>query len=230
MDLDIGVNPFAAVDAVFDISGNQSRADQQIAHSEQQRYLDNRYRTEQDILNRQRYEEQKQRQDTYLTRLAKDAKVAGISLNAALGGPGYSPVNVSLPAGQGGRVSGTYQRGSSASILNAMQLRTSLAVAKKTEAEADSAKIDNLVKIGVIKPYDPPTMEEIPPVPKMQSGRSYYYDHGTGKTIEWLDERLAESLDSVGSWFYMGLQEAEKNLREFWQQSKQFRHQKMYGE
>jgi len=49
-------------------------------------------------------------QQNKITNLAKDAKNAGISLMAALGSGGASPVNISMPSGQGGRVSGNYQR------------------------------------------------------------------------------------------------------------------------
>lgn len=45
-----------------------------------------------------------------LQNLRKDAEKAGISMNAALGLSGASPMSINMPSGQGGRVSGQYSR------------------------------------------------------------------------------------------------------------------------
>lgn len=123
-DLNLSIDPVSVIDSMFDISGNQARANAQYQASETQRYYDNQWRMQQE--NRRRYEWRKEhdRADTYLQRLVEDAQKAGISPTVALGGSGYSPAMINVPSGQGGRVSGTYQRMSlpeariSASLVN----------------------------------------------------------------------------------------------------------------
>lgn len=110
MGLDIVLDPIGTLDAVFDFSGNQARADQQIAYSEEQRLLDNQYRARQERSYEQNLARERQRQDEYLQRLAVDAQKAGISLLSALGNPGATPMSLGMPSGQGGRVAGTYKR------------------------------------------------------------------------------------------------------------------------
>lgn len=226
----LSLNPLSILDPIFDLSGDQEARDTSMARSEEQRRLDNAWRRNQEYRRQAERTQDQIRDDAKLQRLVSDAQKAGIGVNAALGGGVQSPMSISVPAGQGGRVHGTYHRQSPMEL--SISTRILLATAKKTEAEAESAQVDTekkkkeLVQLGVI-PRDPnmPPPERLPPVNAIQD----YYDPQSGH-FEWLDPEFAESLDSVGGLFYMGVREGMRNVKDFWQRSQQYRHQKMYGE
>lgn len=127
-DFDIGIN----LDDMFDFSGNQKTRDEQIAYnkqqdwenrefnerqfdvSEQQRKLDNQFRQRSynwsKKLSSMQYMDDRTYRQNKLQFLMRDAMKAGISPSLALGQQGTSPVSLNMPVGQGGRVSGNYQR------------------------------------------------------------------------------------------------------------------------
>lgn len=102
ISLDIG----GLADSVFDFSGNQARADKQIAAQEtwnratfgldQEKFWDSqdRYRKEYDY-----------RQNQFQN-LVRDANKAGISISTALGASGSSPISTSIPGHSGKTVAG----------------------------------------------------------------------------------------------------------------------------
>lgn len=99
--------------------------------SESQRALDNSWRTKMYWEDLRRYQKSIDRDDNKIQRLAADARKAGVSTMAALGGSAQSPAHISMPAGQGGRVSGNYQRNSGA------QLSLTMDMLKKSKYEAN---------------------------------------------------------------------------------------------
>lgn len=169
-DLGFSIDPVNALDMTFDFSGNQKRADQQIAHSEQQRMLDNKFRTQQYIDSRSDLIRERDRQDTYLTRLRTDADRAGIGINAALGNQGYTPQNISIP-GQGGRVAGRYQQKSIPEMkatmkvaakrdhLNTLLLEEQILKLKAenslTDMHINQMNIENLRALGYLQKESP---------------------------------------------------------------------------
>lgn len=145
MGIGITLNPFQLADDIFDFSGNQSRDQTRIDNSETQRRLDNEWR--QKYFNEQKAQlfTERRRADDFLTRRAKDAKNAGISLLASMGGGSYSPQNIQMPQGQGGRVSGTYRSRSLFSDVATMQMRYNLDLQK---AQTDNIKADTVQKLS----------------------------------------------------------------------------------
>lgn len=229
MPTSISIDPFSAVDSVFDLSGNQNRADRAYQSSEKWNQIGHRFDREKFEFSKQQYRDQKLAQENRLQNLVKDAEAAGISVSTALGAAPASPVTVGIPGSTTKRVaSNQYSNplaGSSSLQIAEATVRTNNAVARKTEAEADKAELDNLVQLGIIPP-DPGSIPQLlEPVNAIQD----YYDRKGGK-FEWLDPEFAESLDSVGGLFYMGVREAVRNVKEFWQQGQEFRHRQMYGE
>lgn len=146
IDYGVSLDPLGAADAIFDISGNQERADQQFAVSEQQRKLDNAYRTQATARSERYYWENVRRDKTKLQTLVADAKKAGISPLAALGSPGATPISLNMPSGQGGRVAGTYNRESAYKGVTQMQANIA---AKQTHL--DFLEQENRIILGNIK-------------------------------------------------------------------------------
>ncbi len=81
-------------------------------------------------------------QQNRLTNLVADAKNAGISPLAALGQGGAAPISISMPSGQGGRVSGNYQRQGKAEIQANIDVMSSLQKQLLTE-QVRGANLDN---------------------------------------------------------------------------------------
>lgn len=156
----------------------------------------------------------------------RQAREAGISATAALGAGGAQPMGIQIPGGTNfsGRVGGIYQREIGKSVrlqadLSSMLQREQI---ENVKADTEGKKIDSLVKIGTIEPFrqEPPT--PLPPVPTHQR----YYDR-QGGYVDWLDPQFAESLDSVGGWFYQGVRAAKRNIIDFWDDSQYFRNEMM---
>lgn len=84
---------------------NQSRSD-----NLRQAGIDNQFRTEQWNYYKGQQDKIFGERHSRLRNLRRDAEAAGISMNAALGLGGATPVSLNLPSGQGGRVSGNYSR------------------------------------------------------------------------------------------------------------------------
>lgn len=72
-----------------------------------------------------------------LQNLVRDAAKAGISPLAALGSPGQSPMNITIPPGQGGRVAGTYSR------KNPVAIQAQAQIGAQTAAETARASMYN---------------------------------------------------------------------------------------
>lgn len=117
--------------------GSGARQDRQINLSNQQAYKDNAFREnqafKQEAWNWRMWDDRKFK----IQNLVQDAQKAGISPLAALGHSASSPMNISVPSGQGGRVSGTYQRGSP------VQMQMSMAANKMAQGQAESVRLQN---------------------------------------------------------------------------------------
>lgn len=94
------------LDDVFDFSGNQERADKQLA--QQDLYNQRSFNLDKDkfLYAKQRQTYEDKRADSALQRLAKDANAAGLSVASVLGTSGASPASVSIPGHTGARVAG----------------------------------------------------------------------------------------------------------------------------
>lgn len=156
--------------------------------------------------------------------LVKDAQAAGVSPLAALGAGGQSPANINVPVGQGGRAAGRFQSSGQGITVQMQGLihRQQKAETKKAEAEAVSSELDNLVKIGVIKPEPQPIPTPLPIANTTQD----YYDPNLGR-LQYISPEFAESLDSLGGYLYHLMSTGYKNVREFWDDSKYFRNEMM---
>jgi hypothetical protein len=107
-----------------------------------QQRLDNRWRNKMFQEDRDRWYKTNLRADQRLTRLAVDAKRAGVSLLSAMGSPGQSPAHMSLPAGQGGRVSAyTPSRNSSTQL----QIDLSRQQSESNELQNQNQHIQNQI-------------------------------------------------------------------------------------
>lgn len=123
----------------FDIFNYNQAADQfntSRSDSLRQADIDNKFRTsqwnyykgQQNVLFGERH--------MRLQNLVRDAKKAGIGINAVLGSGGASPMQVNMPTGQGGRVSGNYGRNPVLNDVMKFQL----------EQQAKSSILDNNIK------------------------------------------------------------------------------------
>lgn len=143
-DYGISIDPLGAADMLFDISGNQARADR--AYHQQNVY--NQISTQ---LDRKKYDfarlqyiEGKRRDDNKLQRLVADANKAGISISTALGAAPSTPVSVSIP-GHGTRVAGTAKAkqmpSSNLQITpqDVVSMEQQSNITNRTKAEADYA-------------------------------------------------------------------------------------------
>jgi len=110
MSVSFNIDPVAIFDR---ISG---RDKDRYNDSNSQRLADNTYRTQQSLKQDEWNWRNHRSSQTRIQSLVKDARAAGVSTLAALGAGGHSPANITVPAGQGGRVSGTYQRNSPATV------------------------------------------------------------------------------------------------------------------
>lgn len=125
---------------VVNLAVNNRRAKQARNDQVYQARVDNRFRNKQFIENTRRYDLDNYREDNRLRRIKKDAAAAGISTMAAMGLGGTTPSNIQMPVGQGGRVSGTYQRQSPVEARISMDMsRNSHNQALLIQAEADKA-------------------------------------------------------------------------------------------
>lgn len=136
------VDPLGTADAIFDLSGNQERADQAYQTGEAQRKLDNAYRTQATARAEKHYYEAVRRDKNKLQTLVADAKKAGISPALAMGSPGATPISFNMPSGQGGRVAGTYTRESA--FKGVTQIQRNLE--KKTHLDNLEQEEDILLK------------------------------------------------------------------------------------
>lgn len=143
MPINIGINPIAAADAVFDISGNQQAQKDAQAASERWNMYDRRVDADRYLDARSDYWRGLKRDDTRISRMLRDAKSAGIGPLAALGAPGASPTQISMP----GRVGGTYRSTPIFKDLNQIaQLNMTMDVGlKKAQIDKTNAET-NLVR------------------------------------------------------------------------------------
>lgn len=145
----IEFDPIQTLDTFFDISGNQRRADQQIAQQNQYNaranFLDEQkfhHSRLQYAESKARYRRQMERDDNKLQRLVKDANAAGISISTALGAPGSTPISAQIPGmpGHGTRVAGNAKQIDTSGLLKA---QVQMGVAKSAqELEAFSYDIN----------------------------------------------------------------------------------------
>lgn len=211
MPVNLSIDPVAAADAVFDISGTQSANRRAEARNEYWKQMD--YRMDADKWRTSqlwRIEDQK-RADSSLQRLINDAQKAGISPNAALGVGGSAPISAQIPMGQGGRASGTYQRRSPfesiASMSIAAKSASDIALSKKYEAEAFAAHWR-----GMNEQAEFFTPTKLPPIPGQEPRSSLpnlyipvnnNYDEAVNMGFPVLNPDLNfEMNESVGSYYF----------------------------
>lgn len=113
------------------------RYNQSVARTEEQRYKDNIFRERMFREDQRRYQTANRQHLNRITLLKKDARNAGVSLMAALGSPGTSPAHITMPAGQGGRAMGNYQRKSPLEVSANMNASNMLGLLKQ-KAEVDN--------------------------------------------------------------------------------------------
>lgn len=114
----------------------------QIRNSERQQSMDNRFRTDQAALAEAWNWRQWHDRGNKIQMLAADARKAGISPMAALGNAGTSPISLTIPQGQGGRVGGTYQRQGPAESMAKLQIAAQLNESGgRTEKEQAQARM-----------------------------------------------------------------------------------------
>lgn len=117
------------------------------ARTEAQRKIDNAFREKQFTTQEQWNTRKWNDRNTVLQRLKQDAGKAGVSMLAALGGQGQSPQNISMPVGQGGRVSGNYQRQSAPEAkITATFMRNQALDTDMKEIERELRMLDLLFK------------------------------------------------------------------------------------
>jgi hypothetical protein len=122
----------------LDISGLFGGRDHGLEAQLRQAHIDNVFRGRQaNLAESWRIREWNDRGNR-IQRLAQDAKKAGVSTLAALGAGGSAPANITVPAGQGGRVSGVSQKRSPSLSLNTNLLNQ---FTEKAELETDITRI-----------------------------------------------------------------------------------------
>ena len=99
----ININPVAAADMLFDISGNQARADRAAAETARLNNMSIRAEQKRQFFAEQQWRDQKEMHRTRFQTLKADAEKAGMTVHQALGGAGSVPTGVSIP-GQGSRI------------------------------------------------------------------------------------------------------------------------------
>lgn len=132
------------IQSAVDSDREEGRYRQTRGDSLRQADIDNQFRTRQNLFYEAQVNRANDREDRKLQLLKQDAAKAGISLMAALGHGGSSPVNITVPSGQGGRVAGTYQRPSALDLSSLMLIgreldnrRQTHSVTNMNEAQAE---------------------------------------------------------------------------------------------
>lgn len=178
-DINLGIDPIGLADSIFDFSGNQDRADRQMASDENWRRIYFQDQRDARWTQESFYRDAVKRDAKKIRTLVKDAQAAGISPLAALGSAGASPANISIPQGRtGGTIHSkpAFQR----DIANMMNINTKLnliktaAEAKKSNAEAEAMQTT----------YAPKSVEYVPRTDKVddtgQRPSATHYNVGRG--------------------------------------------------
>lgn len=170
----ISLNP---MDFFTDKGDRQVR--RQWSASEQQRQSDNEFRNRSYAENKRQFQQIFHANQNRVQNLVKDARAAGVSPLAAMGAGGSSPMNISMPVGQGGRVSGNYSRNSAFQLkLQASTGRLSEAQANKAEWQAlrerNAYKKEMLELEDIINRVDENLKLYIPTVDNTDQARSWY--------------------------------------------------------
>lgn len=142
-DIGFSLDPVGTADMMFDFSGNQARADRQIAQQNVYNQISTQLDQKKYDFSRLQYLEGKRRDDNKLQRFVTDANKAGISISTALGANPSSPVQVSIP-GHGTRVAGTAKtkqipRSNMQVTPQAAATEQTANITNRTRAEADLA-------------------------------------------------------------------------------------------
>lgn len=182
--------------------------------SEEQRRLDNIYRQQMRTEDHLRYNQARRDQLNRIQNLKVDAQKAGVSLMAALGSPGSSPAHVTMPAGQGGRAAGLYQRKSSPELLVSANL------AAQSNIQTESQKLDLQIKelqyfdlLVDVKRKNRSFNQDVGLLPPQDSRPSVYVNamDNYNQAVEWIEqggfpilnpELNLEMPESVGGYYF----------------------------
>lgn len=217
-------------------------------NSERDRINDRRY-DQQVALEERRYLLQRNRDDTRLQRLMKDAKDAGISRMAALGAAGggasgMSPMNITIPSSNPQRANSYSARDKQAVQVSAQIQKAEKYTDYIREKEADAANIRNdllqleymdksldyqmkhtnwLEQQGIRVPKQPkPLNKYIPVMHNIEEATKWYANHGETGIIPWINPELgAELPESFTGFMFMEPRSPTPSNMELWQNNKE---------
>lgn len=179
------IDPIGTIDSIFDFSGNKKAA-------ERQQGLDNAHRNRMERLDQEKwffqqqvYREQKDRQDSQLQRMIKDAKLAGISPSLALGVGGHTPTSVPIPGSTSAPGGRPYNR-----QMNLMsQMGVTLDIASKVEDVKGKKLANAYAEQKVLEETLRPKQPELPLFTR--------YKTDDGGTVRLPHSEAAESMEGI---------------------------------